>query len=1369
MIDSSFKPSLSLESLLSGDIAGDSERFLLFMKAYYEWMQSCRIEISNLDGVFVRGETVIGASSGASGTITEVGTGYIILKVIGNNPGDQNEIFTGQTSGATANASRIKDNVVRKSGNVLDYRNIETSIDEYVNYLKEELYPSIPLDYYGDKRLLATKFKGFFQSKSNEESYRFLFKLLYNEEIDFYYPGEDLLRVSDGNFERTEIIRVTSDAYGIDALGVPYAKNIFEFLNKTIEGQTSGYLANVVDIKKFFIGSVEVAEFTLKLVSGTFVGGETIVDVDDANLLATTYGIISRFNIIDGGSGYAIGDIIELSGDGSEAEARVSSIKESPISALSINATGYGYRLNTLATVDNTGTGGSGLIIKVTGIEDTHQVTYSGNTYTFGEISDISVISRGEGYFKTPSITLQDTIIKSIGMLYGDLVTIQSGGTNYGVGNTLNITGGSGTSAAGIVASVQETVTYDFLFEDGMRMSLEGGSQEDILKNQDWNVLGPITRIEFTNYGTGYTTGNLPTITVNSTTGANANVYITSVLGESANVTVDVANNVAGIGSIRAVEITNFGIDYTTATANVSLSGDGNANLTPIIAGLGTKEGTWIDDDGKIDYKYIQDSYFYQDFSYVIKSGLGFGFYKDTLKKIIHPAGLQLFGEILIRDIIDLTPDIVTDIEILRDFERMIIQIFSAFAVGAEYEYSRISWSIKVEPPVADTSVVKPEVQEYVIFLVPEGDDLNGVTDVSTILPQENLDIGKMHIEIAPISSATADVIAPPSLKKMYVTKTDILEGYSGATYGDLPMTPRGVYGDFWADVQISAIASNRFSDEYYEVPANQAVYTITIDNVFDVLVSTQTNLKYTLQKLSGNITTVDCIVTMESLVPTVSPVPINLYADITNEVFKEMQIEYAPQESNLQIDTGEEYVLHVYASGFQYRTFSEIPLSEYGSNTILELSGITFENYYDLTQGGLTIPVSPSPLTVGQHSGSEQPQDVFRTRYKYEIVHELDVAMTPYWSDILAGYTTVSTELDREIPITIQVDVTTSISKEYNVVIAQTATFVDATVVFSSATPQKQKSAEGVVSAYGIKMEDLELQEIAGLTFSGTTAEVQYQNLETTLANTTFSAFYRTFPKSQTEMVYKTITINDASQELSANREIVVRAEGHGFRFKTYQEATFAQFGTDAISTLSDVTFEQYLDTVYDATIKASPSPFISGQSSSGQPTDIFRGEYQVKSQNDPSAYNTLYDNVKVGAFQTFTFTDNIPGTEDIISEQTFGLVYPQAPQSSTDYIKYTKIAGTVSSATQDYSTFTLTNYAEVPIGDVDDTIFSNAAPVVVGSGTDFQTDYNIYDVFVANNEYFTVEAIANTTHMVVDRQPASGYSGVNAYKVVN
>lgn len=1459
MASSSYNPSLNLESLLSSDIAADSERFLLFIKAYYEWLQSSKIEFTGLTGTFQRGETVIGDDSGFKGVITEVGVDYLVLKITGTRPALQNETFTGQTSAAVATISRIKDNVVRKSGNVLDYRTINNSIDDYVVYLSDELYPSIPLDYYGDKRLIANKFKDFFQSKSNEDSYRFLFRLLFNEEIDFYYPGEDLLRVSDGNYEKTQIIRVTAAAYGIDALGVQYERNVFDFLNKTIEGQTSGFLANVVDIKKFFIGSSEVAEFTLKLVSGAFVGGETITATDDENLNATTYGIVSGFTIVDGGSGYALGDEIAISGDGVSAAARVSSIKESPISALSVDATGYGYRLNTLATIDNTGTGGSGLIVKVTGIDKTYTVTSGNNSYTVGEISQVSVISRGENYFKTPSITLQDTTIASLGLLTPNLITIANTGTNYGVGNSLVFTGGSGGAAAGIVAAVEETTTYDFLFEDGQRMIVDG-SYEDILKNEDWNVLGPIARIELTNFGTAYTNASLPTITVNTTTGSGANLIATGIQGTSAEISVDVANNIAGIGSIRALEITNFGIDYTTATANASATGDGNANLTPIISGLATREGTWIDDDGKIDYKYIQDSYFYQDFSYVIKSGLGFEFYRETLKKIIHPAGLQLFGEILIRDVIDVTPDIVTDVEILRNFERVIVQILSMFTVGAEYEYSRITWSIKVEPDVINTSITKPESHEYVLHLVPEGDDITGITDVGMSTPQSDANVRKYRIEVYPVSDVTADVVAPQSFKKMIVNTTDTHYGFTESTYGSLPIGGSAVYDDY-SDVEISELAGFRFSDLTSEYPARQNVYTI-----FD---------KY----------------------PVVADLTTNNYT---------------------------EYVLDVYSKGTKERAIFEVPLSLESETQISVFANDHFEEVYD-TSESLTIPVSPSPLATGQSEHGQEPDDVFRTTLDIRYASFIDASAVPAWSNVLADFVTTSTELDREIPITIQFDVATSVRKEYSVVVSPTASFTDVAVVFSSATPQKFKSAEGIVSAYGIKMQDVIIGDISNDTFNNTTAEVAYQNLDTPYANTTFGEFYRTFPDSRTEMTQKVITIKDNSvnfdinreivvsymasglrlrayydtpvSEISSenfstlgnenfeiyfdtvtdsaisvfpsplstgqairtkestdvfrtemiqkigttvpitaetlaetklsdagsdtidgylpdsvnrglsttyaqsnfnayfrtyskvtaemvrkfgnefsveipsnqNREIVVSYSASGFKYRTYGEVSMSAYSSDSLSEFENNQFNEILDTVSDITIKASPSPLSTGigNGKNSLREDVFAGEFIVKPQTLSNVYDTQYEDLRIDLIDEFTFESVVPATDGVLFQnQTFSDDYSQAPTSFADYIKYAKIGGTVSSSQIQISNLTLQAYLETPISLADEDDFSDYASVVVGTGTNFASDYDLYDVFEANNEYFVVESVANTTHLIVDRFPENSYSGVSAYK---
>jgi len=61
------------------------------------------------------------------------------------------------------------------------------------------------------------------------------------------------------------------------------------------------------------------------------------------------------------------------------------------------------------------------------------------------------------------------------------------------------------------------------------------------------------------------------------------------------------------------------------------------------------KKGLFSTVDGfASDKKYIQDSYFYQKFSYVLRTGKSIDDWKSAFTRLIHPAGFIFFGEILI-------------------------------------------------------------------------------------------------------------------------------------------------------------------------------------------------------------------------------------------------------------------------------------------------------------------------------------------------------------------------------------------------------------------------------------------------------------------------------------------------------------------------------------------------------------------------------------------------------------------------------------------------------------------------------------------------------------------------------------------------
>ena len=73
MNDANFKPSLHVDKFIPEDYSLDSERFLVFLRAYYEWLQTTKITLTGISGTFVRDEVVTGTDGGI-GIIKEIKT-----------------------------------------------------------------------------------------------------------------------------------------------------------------------------------------------------------------------------------------------------------------------------------------------------------------------------------------------------------------------------------------------------------------------------------------------------------------------------------------------------------------------------------------------------------------------------------------------------------------------------------------------------------------------------------------------------------------------------------------------------------------------------------------------------------------------------------------------------------------------------------------------------------------------------------------------------------------------------------------------------------------------------------------------------------------------------------------------------------------------------------------------------------------------------------------------------------------------------------------------------------------------------------------------------------------------------------------------
>ncbi len=79
---------------------------------------------------------------------------------------------------------------------------------------------------------------------------------------------------------------------------------------------------------------------------------------------------------------------------------------------------------------------------------------------------------------------------------------------------------------------------------------------------------------------------------------------------------------------------------------------EGQADARIVVDGVSSPRGTFLDDTSKISESYpvIQDSYFYQWFSYVIGSPIEKQIYDSTVERIIHPAGFIMFSDLRVND-----------------------------------------------------------------------------------------------------------------------------------------------------------------------------------------------------------------------------------------------------------------------------------------------------------------------------------------------------------------------------------------------------------------------------------------------------------------------------------------------------------------------------------------------------------------------------------------------------------------------------------------------------------------------------------------------------------------------------------------------
>lgn len=193
--------------------------------------------------------------------------------------------------------------------NYLENLDVDTVQDSLLQYIKEKYLKNIQFDTSANIRQLIKHALDIYRSKGTALSVDLIFRLVFSEVVDIYYPKDDLFKTSDGVWFRAKYLQLTLND-----------KNE-QLYHKKIYGLNSGATAFVDSIIRRSIKHRLVDVAYISAISGQFVDGEPIFIIDwsesDYSQFPIIQNSLTSLEVAASGTGinFDVGDLVNLYSD----------------------------------------------------------------------------------------------------------------------------------------------------------------------------------------------------------------------------------------------------------------------------------------------------------------------------------------------------------------------------------------------------------------------------------------------------------------------------------------------------------------------------------------------------------------------------------------------------------------------------------------------------------------------------------------------------------------------------------------------------------------------------------------------------------------------------------------------------------------------------------------------------------------------------------------------------------------------------------------------------------------------------------------------------------------------------------------------
>lgn len=566
-----------IESQFPSFYQNEGPNFIAFVKAYYEWLEQNH-QILQLEDTtnFNVGDTIQQAQ--VTGTIIAFVDGDVLVRVDGLETfkcfNICNELIP-VTSSSGGNTYILRGGTTRRLGalflsrNLLNIRDVDRTIDLFINHFKEKYLRNIEFDTQTDKKMLVKNALDLYRSKGTERSIDLFFRLIYGTSAKVVFPSENnLFRLSDADWVKPQYIEITGNR----------KERAISLVGKQIRGLYSGATAFVEKYIRRKIKNGFVDILYISNIKGTFRNNEQLYVGILYSDSPKVVGSLSSVTVIQGSSEFNVGDVVQFNSvRGDYGLARVAAIKDTTglVDFIFVDG-GYGYTVSGNTAFDEDE------LAKRTQSIVSEKVLTVANVITSNAITSFTITSGGSGYTNGDLVVVPSAFVNAQGRITTDAagvvnaVTITNTGSGfYALNPSVSITnstgGASGGSSATIVAYAGYQGEYYRYFEP--LTQLQATLELTSITNASAFVEGAAIRIANTVTNSAF--GIVQSIDANTTAGT-GNIVITFA-------------NASATSIIPTIVAGNSIFLSTNASVNAVISVVSNTSADGYIMGLPTR------------------------------------------------------------------------------------------------------------------------------------------------------------------------------------------------------------------------------------------------------------------------------------------------------------------------------------------------------------------------------------------------------------------------------------------------------------------------------------------------------------------------------------------------------------------------------------------------------------------------------------------------------------------------------------------------------------------------------------------------------------------------------------------------------------